>query len=223
MRYLDVRIRQPDWMLHPMQSFIRHEDVVRYEELLTWNVQPEHGIEYELFYVEADRERYEPVIDGVDSIRWYDLTPIDDESFYVYACQEIRDVDMEWREAFVALNLLVFPPIIYDTDAAMRMTVIGSSEDLQTMLDELPEAIDVTVNEIGEFDSRHQRLAGAMTARQREAVAVAVEVGYYDVPRSGSLAAVAETLECAPSTASNHLRKAEAAVMRRLVESDGPD
>ncbi|MCT9097339.1 helix-turn-helix domain-containing protein [Haloarchaeobius sp. HME9146] len=218
MRYLDVRIRQPDWMLHPMQSFIRNEDVVQYEELLTWNVQREQGIEYELFYVEADRERYEPAIDAVDSIHWYDLTPVDDKSFYIYACQEIRDIDVEWREAFVALNLLVFPPIVYDTEAAMRMTVIGSSEDLQTMLDGLPDEIDVTVNEIGEFDARHPRLAGSMTARQREAVSVAVDLGYYDVPRTGSLEAVADVLDCAPSTASNHLRKAEAAVMRRLVE-----
>ncbi|WP_435318950.1 helix-turn-helix domain-containing protein [Haloarchaeobius sp. TZWSO28] len=223
MRYLDVRIRQPDWMLHPMQSFIRHEDVVQYEELLTWNVQREQGIEYELFYVEADREQYEPAIDAVDSIHWYDLTPVDDGSFYIYACQDIRDIDVEWREAFVALNLLVLPPIVYDTEAAMRMTVIGSSEDLQTMLDGLPDEIDVTVNEIGEFDARHPRLAGSMTARQREAVSLAVDLGYYDVPRTGSLEAVADALDCAPSTASNHLRKAEAAVMRRLVEGDRRD
>ncbi len=39
MKYLDVRIRQPDWMLHPMQEFIRYDDAVRYEELLTWNIQ----------------------------------------------------------------------------------------------------------------------------------------------------------------------------------------
>jgi predicted DNA binding protein len=55
-----------------------------------------------------------------------------------------------------------------------------------------------------------------LTDRQREAVRAAVEAGYYAVPREASLADVAEAIGCAESTASEHLRRAEAAVMRRL-------
>jgi len=51
----------------------------------------------------------------------------------------------------------------------------------------------------------------------------AVEPGYYAVPRRASLADVADTLGCAGSTASNHLRKAETRVMRRLVGRDTPE
>ncbi|MFD1646273.1 helix-turn-helix domain-containing protein [Haloarchaeobius litoreus] len=218
MKYLDVRIRQPDEWLHPMQEFIRHEDVVRYEELQTWHVVHEQGIEYELFYVVADRERYEPVIDGVDSIRWYDITDVDDESFYVYACQETRADDRDWRAAFAALSLVVVPPIVYDREAAMGMTIIGDGDDLRTMLDSLPESFEVDVRGIGEYDTRRPSLVGALTERQREAVEVAVECGYYTVPREGDLEVVAAELDCAPSTASNLLRKAESAVFGRLVD-----
>ncbi|WP_440989294.1 helix-turn-helix domain-containing protein [Haloarchaeobius baliensis] len=218
MKYLDVRIRQPDEWLHPMQEFIRHEDVVQYEELQTWHVVYEQDVEYELFYVVADRERYEPVIDGVDSIHWYDITDVDDESFYVYACQEIRDEDRDWRAAFAALSLVVVPPIIYDREAAMGMTIIGDGDDLRTMLDELPESFEVDVRGIGEYDTRRPSLVGALTDRQREAVHVAVDCGYYTVPREGDLETVATALDCAPSTASNLLRKAESAVFQRLVD-----
>ncbi len=35
MKYLRATLRQLDWMLHPMQQFIRENDVVHYEELLS--------------------------------------------------------------------------------------------------------------------------------------------------------------------------------------------
>ena len=218
MKYLDVRFRQPDWMLHPMQEFIRYEDVVKYEELLTWNLLPEEAIEYELFYVEADRERYVSAVESVESIVEYNLTPIDDESFYVYACQQTREEDQLFRQAFADLHLLVVPPIVYDSEAAMNVTVVGAGEDLQTLVANVPEEIDVEVEEIGEYDRRHGTIAGELTDRQFEAVEAAAAVGYYEVPRTGLLADVAAELGCAESTASTLLRRAESAVMGRLVE-----
>jgi len=220
MRYLDATFSQPDWMLHPMQQFIRRSDAVRYEELRAWNVV-DSDTEYELFYAEADRERYEAELSAVDSVRWYDLTPIDEGSFYVYICQTTRAEDRQWRSAFAERNLLVVPPIVYDSNADFDMTVVGSSEDLQAMLDGLPEEIDVTVDAIGEYDRRHAPVAGGLTDRQLAAVEIAVELGFYDVPRTAAVADVAERLNCAESTASTLLQRAAGSVMQRLVSRYG--
>lgn len=222
MKYLNVRLFQPDWMLHPMQRFIREGDAVRYEELRSWNIAArEDDVEYELFYAEADREPYEAAIEAVESIRWYDLTAIDDDSFYVYVCQETREEDVRWREAFAALNLIVVPPVIYDAEAAFYMTVVGTGEDLQAMLESLPEEIDVTVDAVGEYDRRHAPVSGDLTDRQLEAVEVAVDAGYFEVPREAGVSDVAEELGCASSTAATLLQKAQARVMRRLVRRYG--
>lgn len=51
--------------------------------------------------------------------------------------------------------------------------------------------------------------AATLTARQREAVEAALSLGYYDIPREASYEDVAEAMGCAPSTAAEHLRKAE--------------
>lgn len=220
-KYLDVRLRQPDEWLHPMQRFIRFADVVRHEELLTWNVLPDRGIEYELFYVEADLEPYREQVESVESIREYTIWEIDDASFYVYACQETREEEMALRSAFADLGLVVVPPIVYDDEAAMGLTVVGGGADLRAMLDSLPDAIDATVRELGDFDRRHPRVSGALSARQREAVEVALRLGYYRVPREASLAEVAESLDCAESTASILLRRAEGAVLERAVGGGG--
>ncbi|AHF98699.1 bacterio-opsin activator [Halostagnicola larsenii XH-48] len=222
MKYLDVHLSQPDWMLHPMQRFIRETDAVRYEELRTWNIAGrDDGLEYELFYAEADRGPYEAAIEAVDSVRWYDLTPIDDDSFYVYICQETREEDVRWREAFAALDLVVVPPVSYDAEAAFYMTIVGAGEDLRTMLEGLPDEIDVTVRAIGEYDRRHAPLGGDLTERQLEAVAVAADVGYFEIPRESGVDAVAAELNCASSTAATLLQKAQASVMRRLVRRRG--
>lgn len=222
MRYLDARFSQPEWMLHPMQSFIRHTDAVEYEELRAWNIATgDPDIEYVLFYVEADRDRYEAKLDAVDSVLWYDLTPIDAGSFYVYLCQSTREEDRQWRTAFAALNLLVVPPIVYDDNADFHVTVVGASEDIQAMLDGLPESIEVDVRAIGEYDRRHAPVAGDLTDRQLEAVAVAVDRGFYAVPREAAIEDVAADLDCAASTAATLLQRAEANVMGRLVDRYG--
>jgi predicted DNA binding protein len=223
-KYLDVRLRQPEWMMHPMQRFARNSDVVQYEELQAWNVLgSEFGVEHELFYVEAEREPYEEKLRTVDSIRWYDLTPIDEDAFYVFVCQETRTEDATWREAFAAQDLLVVPPVIYDDNGEFRITVVGESEDIQTMLDGLPDEIEVTVETIGEYDRRHTPVAGGLTDRQLEAISTAVDIGFYEVPRTASVEDVASELDCAASTAATLLRKAEASVIERVIDLHGRD
>jgi predicted DNA binding protein len=218
MKYLDVRIALPREMMHPLQRFIADEDVVEYEELLTWNVLDDGDVEYELFYVVADRDPYLEEIRTVESLRWFELTPIDDDSFYVYVCQEQRDADAGWRDAFAALDLLVVPPIRYHDDGSFELTLIGDGETLRAVVDGLPESVETTVIEVGEYDRRHPRVTQDVTDRQLEAAAAAVDVGYYAVPREGSLSDVADVLDVAESTASNLLQRAESRVMHAILD-----
>lgn len=47
-------------------------------------------------------------------------------------------------------------------------------------------------------------------------IQAALSLGYYEVPRTASHEDVAEELDCAPSTAAEHLRKAEATVIETV-------
>jgi len=220
-KYLDAVLDMPPELRHPMEAFLRHEDAVEREELLGWNTSGE-GIEYALFYIEGELDRYRERIDRVDSVRDVTLTPVDADSFYAYVCQETRPEEEAWRQSFVRRSLVVIPPLVY-SDRGLRMTVVGAADDLRALLDDLPDPIDVTVAEVGDYDRRHATIAGGLTDRQLAAVETAVDLGYYEVPRRASLADVAAELDCAESTASNHLRKAETRVMRRLVGRGTPE
>ena len=57
----------------------------------------------------------------------------------------------------------------------------------------------------------------ALTARQREVVLTAIELGYYDTPRQCSLSDLATELGIATSTASKLLHRAEGHVMKRFA------
>jgi predicted DNA binding protein len=218
MKFLDVRLRQPRSMMHPMQEFIADEDVVQYEELVTWNVLEERSVEYELFYVVADREPYREQVETVDSIRWFELMPVDDDSFYIVVCQEMREEDTAWRSAFAALDILVVPPIRYHDDASFDITLLGDGENLRAVVDGLPDSVETTVLEVGDYDRRHPRVTNDVTDRQLEAAQVAVDVGYYERPREGSLADVARELAVTESTASTLLQEAESRVMHALLD-----
>lgn len=221
MRYLRARLDLPRAMRHPMQQFIRESDAVEREELLTWNLLPGRDVEYALFYVVGDIDPYREVIDTVDSIPEYTLTPIDDETFYSYVCQETREADTAWRAAFADLNLVVMPPVRYDSRGRTHLTVVGTESALSSVvadLEENPEmGVGVEILEIGDFDRRHGSIAGRLTERQLEVVETAAELGYYAVPREASLETVADAVGVARSTASTVLRRAESSVMRALV------
>lgn len=220
-KYVDMRVLLPDALAHPMVEFIRDEDVVEYEELLAWNTMPGGDEEYALFYVEADREPWEEQVQSVDEVIEYEVAPVEEGAFHVYTRNETRDEDRQWRQAFARLNLVVVPPIAYDSGGGLHMVVVGGSEDVQTMLDSLPDPVEVEVKEVGTYE-RNRGLAGSITRRQREAVRTAVDLGYYEVPRHAELDEVAAALDCADSTASELLRRAEASVLSTLVERHWP-
>jgi predicted DNA binding protein len=221
MRYLEVRLSQPTEQLHPMQRFIREGDAVTAEALDGFSIDPAAGLEYLLFTVDGDRSAYESALDSIESVRWFDLSPSRRGSFTAYVCQEVRETDLHWRRAFATHSLVVHLPIVYDERADFHVTVVGDNDDLQAMVDELPAAIDVTVTAIGDPNRRLAPIGGGLTGRQFEAIETAFELGFYDYPRTATLATVADALECAESTAATLLQRAESAVMERLVTRHG--
>jgi len=105
------------------------------------------------------------------------------------------------------------PPIEFRSDGVANLTVVGNAASIQQTLDEIPSEVTVIVQQVGTYDWWQALFDPALTDRQREAVSAAVSAGYYAVPLESNVEAIATTLDCAASTAAEHLRKAEQAVM----------
>jgi predicted DNA binding protein len=96
--------------------------------------------------------------------------------------------------------------------------VLGSLETLQAAVAAMPEAVETRIERVGGHELGRPPLPPQFPARQWEALTVAFEAGYYDVPRTATRDDVADQLGCAPSTATEHLQKAERRLVRWCLE-----
>lgn len=144
-----------------------------------------------------------------------------EDSFYVYSHEKVNSRDSYFLEVLQKFGVFFDLPTEYPVnDDEQRIRLIGDHSGLQGIIESFPEEIGVTVERLDTFGSVSNRtvIPPALTSRQQEAVTVACEVGYYDVPRTGSMDDIASQLGCTKSTASQILRRAESSVMDAMKE-----
>ena len=205
--------------MHPVHRRLTRDDALVRDELLHGH-RADEGPDTLLFYVEGDREAYVEALESTDRVVDYEVTPLDEDACYAYVRERSSAFEDELRAAFERPGLLVVPPVTFRSDGTARLTVVGEPAALQAALEDVPAEARVDVDRVGEYDGAPPGRRPDLTERQREATAAALAVGYYDVPRSGSLDEVAERLDCAPGTASEHLRKAERAALTAALDRE---
>jgi hypothetical protein len=232
MRYVHVKFQFPPSIRHPMHDFLDGNGEWR-SELLTWR-RLDDGTLATLFRVTAAREPYLERVRAVDSIERFAVSPAtesasgdggdgsdggdDPETFYLKAHETLDGPLDAFLGAFLETEFLSVPPVVYRPDGRLSFGVVGPPDQLRGALSALPDAIDADVDRIGSYDGG-RRIAGVeVTDRQAEALRAARRVGYYDVPRTGSIADVADAIDCSSSTAGAHLRKAEAALVDAYLD-----
>ncbi|ELY59132.1 bacterio-opsin activator HTH domain-containing protein [Natronococcus amylolyticus DSM 10524] len=207
MQSADLTLRLPSSMQlpapeAPLESFRR-------EEVLSWEVDPDSETVRFLSLVVGDPGALGDLAEDLESVHRYDITSIDADTFYGYVEMDLRAADATLLGTFDVPGLVVVPPMVYTGRENVHVTVLGEPEAMSGLLERAPDDVDVEVTRVGEHQRRSETLAGRLTARQFEALEVARDAGYYEIPRSGELATVAEELECSESAASTLLRSAE--------------
>lgn len=201
-----VALEIPESSLHPMHAFVCESSAVDREIILERDVGETTTL---LLYIEGDRKGYERALADLPNIEEW---TIDDAEggFYVYVRTVMREREHLYADALAADSLLVVLPVELRPDRTVRVSVVGHSEDLSAAMADLPDDVGVDVLWTGTY--RRDGVA-RLSDRQRDALAAAWAAGYYELPREGGIEAVADRLDCATSTASDLLRRAQ----RRLV------
>jgi len=215
MKYIQLTLRFPPEAMHPMHRFIDESDAVSRDVLVHGQTVSQQDTF--LFYVEGDREPYAAALRAADRIIDFEITAVDDTGFYCFLTQEPDSMDDAMFDSFYRTGVIVAPPIEFLPDGVAKLTVVGESAALQAALAAIPDVVDAAVDRVGDFDWRQSLFDPSLTARQQEAVRIAVREGYYDVPRAAGVDRVADALGCSTSTAAEHLRKAERNLMTEFV------
>jgi DNA-binding CsgD family transcriptional regulator len=109
-------------------------------------------------------------------------------------------------------------PVETTPDGRLRVVMVGETNAaLGRALADVPPEVEVTVERFGPYRERRLSVADLLTDRQREVLDVAVDLGYYEVPRRATHRDVAERLGLSVGTVSEHLQKIEARVFGSLV------
>ncbi|MEF8839041.1 MAG: helix-turn-helix domain-containing protein [Haloarculaceae archaeon] len=217
MRSLDVRLRPPPAVAPEAFALVADNPALAVARLHEWNPGADDSIT--AFYVCEGAQA--PVVEALAAaplVQEVSASGFDDNRFGLLVRLE-RGGDPFVERLFAAITspgLIVTKPIVY-RDGQVRARLLGTDETLSAVLEQIPGPIDVTVEAIRPLQDDPRAGFQGLTAGQRAALRAAIDLGYYENPREATHDDVAAALGCASSTASEHLRKAEARLARGAV------
>lgn len=215
MKHVRLTLRAPPGTVDPVFDMLTRADFVETDTGLHWNFSGERlGA---LHYVEGDRESYVAALESLSPVTDYDVAPRDEDTFYAYLQCAIDGGARALFETFTRGSLLVVPPVEYGPDGSTTLSLFGGEGDIQAALEDVPDPIDVEIHAVGGIAANPGVVDARLSDRQREAAETALDLGYYEIPREASHEDVADAIGCAPSTAAEHLRKAETKVLRSVL------
>ena len=88
---------------------------------------------------------------------------------------------------------------------------------MATAAGDLPSEVELNLERTGEYEPDTGRLSQMLTERQLELFELAVREGYYEVPRETTQRNLAESLDLATATVSEHLQRIESKLVGTVV------
>lgn len=239
MKFLQLSLGPTSLVFHPADQCLATQDSISRDALLHFNSRGD-GTYLVLYQLTGERRVVEETFSNHDAVLDSEIVAVN-SNHAEYSCHNNggengtsdgnTNSDSTGIHAFVSLDvsvsdeilvdmahrnaLIIDTPIAFDGDA-MRVTLVGTDTGLRNMLQSMPDGVDFTVHDAGEYDPGSSDLLSPLTDRQLEVFETAVEQGYYDVPRRATHRDLAGTLGCSPSTVDEHLRKAESSVVTDL-------
>jgi predicted DNA binding protein len=216
MRYFEFTIRPDDTAIHPVDSIIAETPSITREALVHVNALG-NGTGVMLYRLRGDPDELTARLEGHPKLISCSPVSVEGETFHFYTHVESGQPAGKLMAVAQKYALMLIPPLEF-ADGGLRITVVGTHEMLRQSLEEFPDEIRVSIEQVGEYSPDERNVLSLLTDRQLEVFETAVEKGYYDIPRRATHKDIADGLGCAPSTVDEHLRKAESRILTTLAQ-----
>ncbi len=219
MRYATIVLTWDDQPVHPLDDVFARSDAISVEAIRY--VSPAYEGRYvELLELAGDLESARTLLADAPGVIEYDVAGDGGRGVAYVQCRTaglVDDLLAILREHEIVLEWPMSS--VDDPDArGLKLTVVGTSQAIQRAAADLPDGIDLALERLGEYEPTAGQLSGLLTERQQELLEVAVREGYYEVPRETTHRELAERLEIAPGTVSEHLQRIEAKLIGAALE-----
>jgi predicted DNA binding protein len=216
MRYFDLTLTPEDGAIHPVDRAIAANAAVTRQAIMHFDALGD-GSAILLYRLEGDPDPLVGTLADHPDMLAHDLMDLEDDGFHLYLHVSPEGSARKLMDLAEKYALIIETPIEFIHGDSVRMTVIGDHDMLRSAIEELPESLAVSVDQVGTYAPDRRDMLSALTDRQLEVFRTAVELGYYEIPRRATHEEIADSLGCAPSTVDEHLRKAESRVLQSLV------
>lgn len=213
MKRIQFSATYPERFVHPLHRKIVQETPIRRAELLMWTPTEDATT---LFWCDGDRDATRTVVDEIDSLVVSRLVEETDGT-YAFLQQDEYEFSAALLDTIVSSRVIFLPPVVFLDTGDVQFEAVGEAPALSTFYDDLSELAELTIEQVHEFE--REQSPSCLTDRQRAALDTAVSVGYYELPREGTVSDIAHALDCSTSTAGELVRKAEAAVVQNYIET----
>lgn len=201
---------------HPVIAAVKAEPAVTLEQIAYINLLGDKtGVSLIGGYGDEDASA-EVLKDHPSALDW-ELIP-GDPGHYTYVHWEKSEPTVELLELIDDYRLVLELPIQFTSQGNLRVTVVGSDDNIQDALASVPKTIDAEATEMGTYRPDDERAIARLTDRQREVLEAAVRLGYYEVPREATYEDIAEVCDCTVGTVGEHLNRIEASIIGATVD-----
>jgi predicted DNA binding protein len=216
MRTATVRLSPPAEGLHPADAEVAaHPELQR--EAIDHITGLADGSGVLLCRIRGDAGTVRTVLDETPRLRDHNVTAAE-TTVYVYMHFEPTGTAEALLELRRSHELVVRMPMQWLSNGNLEVSAVGDDATLQAAVSGLPAEVGVHLVELREYEPDADRPTALLTDRQLDVLDAALEVGYYEQPRRGTQANVADAVGLAPATVGEHLRRIEGTVLRSLRE-----
>ena len=215
MRVVEFHL-MPDGQAFPgLDTALRELVGVRRETLMNFEWHSDGTCTLVYMFSGTAIDALESLLEAHEQVQSYDLVTEDER---LYAFVHIAEPEGLTRLLSIAeSHALVLETPFQFTEQGVRVTVAGEERALQAAFAQATDVMTIDVESTSVYAPERPAFLERLTTRQHEALATAYELGYYKTPRTVSFEEVADELDCAPSTANELLRRAEATLVAALL------
>lgn len=214
MKRIQFSATYPERFVHPLHLQIMEKTPISRAELLMWTPTADVTT---LIWCDSDQKATEKALENIDSLLVSNLVE-DSNGTYAFLQQDKYEFSAVLLDVITESRVIFRPPVVFLDTGQVQFEAVGEATALSTFHEELAELGEITIQQVHEFERKNS--PSCLTDRQEEALEAAVTVGYYEIPRNGTIADIAAVLDCSPSTAGELVRKAEGAVIHNYMEKE---
>lgn len=221
MRYFDLVLIPEQDGVHPVDAELATTSGVEREALLHIDSFGD-GTGVLLYRLHGNRDAAVDTVARSEAVISYDVLDVEEEdTFHLYVHVHPGEPAGTLMALCYRFALIIDTPIEFTDRGGVLVTIVGTHDMLREALKAIPDEMQISIQQVGQYSPGSRDMLSMLTERQREVFETAVEMGYYEIPRRINQGELADALDCAPSTVDEHLRKAESRMLSALLRSVG--